>query len=432
VGFARFTTYNDAMPTTYLDNNATTPLAPEVIETINHAAEQLYANPSSVHRLGQTVRQKIELARQSVARLIGAEPRTITFTSGGTEANNLALRGLVEPELWHRALNGETDESTAPAVVTLPVEHSAVRDPAKHLGQHGADIRMCDVDGDGRVAPASIASILDELMAGDASGSATRTVVVSIQWANNETGVLQPVAEIGEVIATKREALRAAGITRPRVFFHIDATQAVGKVPVDVQASQADLLTYSAHKIHGPKGSGALYVRRMVKLAALQLGGSQERERRPGTENTIGILALGKAAELAKEHLANAEACERIRTLRDRFEQSICERIPTAVVNSAGAERLSNTASIAFPGVEAEAILLGLSERGVCASAGAACSSGSLEPSSVLMAMHMDEPTAHGTVRFSLSRYTTDADIDHALEVVPAVVERLMRVLPTG
>lgn len=422
------------MPTTYLDNNATTPLAPEVIETIRHAAEELYANPSSVHRLGQQVRQKIELARQHVAQLIGAEPREITFTSGGTEANNLALRGLIEPELWHRAMNGprnpeDADEATAPAVVTLPVEHSAVRDPAKHLHRHGAELRFADVDHDGRVSPASIEATLDELMRGD---GAMRTVVVSVQWANNETGVLQPVAEIGDVIAAKRAALRDIGITRPRVYFHIDATQAVGKVPVDVNESQADLLTYSAHKLHGPKGSGALYVRRMVKLAALQLGGSQERERRPGTENTIGILALGKAAELAQQHLANADDCDAIRRRRDRFEQAICERIPTAVVNSAGAPRLANTASIAFPGVEAEAVLLGLSERGVCASAGAACSSGSLEPSSVLLAMHMDEPTAHGTVRFSLSRYTTDSDIDHALEVVPTVVERLMKVLPTG
>jgi len=429
VGFRELTTYNTPMPTTYLDNNATTPLAPEVVDTIRHAAQELYANPSSVHRLGQSVRQKLELARQHVATLIGAEPREITFTSGGTEANNLALRGLIEPELWHRAMNGETDEATAPAVVTLPVEHSAVRDPAKHLHRRGAELRFADVDSDGRVSPSSIAAILDELLDGDTSGA--RTVVVSVQWANNETGVLQPVAEIGGVIAAKRAALRDDGITRPRVYFHIDATQAVGKVPVDVNDSQADLLTYSAHKLHGPKGSGALYVRRMVKLAAQQLGGSQERERRPGTENTIGILALGKAAELAKAHLANAEECDAIRALRDRFEQAICERIPAAVINSAGAERLSNTASIAFPGVEAEAILLGLSERGVCASAGAACSSGSLEPSSVLMAMHMDEPTAHGTVRFSLSRYTTDADIDHALEVVPAVVEKLMKVLPT-
>ncbi len=417
------------MQTCYLDNNATTPLAPEVVATIRDAAEHAYANPSSVHRLGQQVRQKLELARQHVAQLLGAEPREITFTSGGTEANNLALRGLIEPELWHRAMNGDADEAAAPAVMTLPVEHSAVRDPAKHLARHGAVLRFSEVDGDGRVSPASIAATLDELLQGD---GAMRTVVVSVQWANNETGVLQPVAEIGEAIAAKREVLREAGVARPRVFFHIDATQAVGKVPVDVHAAQADLLTCSAHKLHGPKGSGALYVRRLVKLAAQQLGGSQERERRPGTENTIGILALGKAAELAKAHLANAAACDVIRTRRDRFERTICERIPTAVVNSAGAPRLANTASIAFPGVEAEAVLLGLSERGVCASAGAACSSGSLEPSPILMAMHMDEPTAHGTVRFSLSRYTTDADIDYALEVVPAVVERLMKVLPTG
>ena len=426
------------MHTTYLDNNATTPLAPQVIEILHDAAQHLYANPSSVHRPGQQVRQKIELARQQVALLIGATPREITFTSGGTEANNLAIRGLIEPELWHRAMNGVADESTAPAVVTLPVEHAAVRDPAQHLAQHGGITRMAEVDRNGCVTPDAIAAILDELTAGD---SAARTIVISIQWANNETGVLQPVCEIGQAIADKRDTLRAAGTARPRLFFHIDATQAVGKVPVDVAlpcagrentSGGADLLTFSAHKLHGPKASGALYIRRRTKLAPLQVGGSQERELRGGTENTLGILALGKAAELAIAHLANTDECDAIRQRRDRFEQAICERLPSAIVNGADADRLTNTASIAFPGIEAEAILMGLSERGICASAGAACSSGSLEPSSVLLAMHMDEPTAHGTVRFSLSRYTTDADIDRALEVVPAVVERLMKVLPTG
>ena len=418
------------MQTVYLDHNATTPLAPGVIDTLRDAAEHLYANPSSVHRLGQTVRQKIELARQQVARLIGAQPREMTFTSGGTEANNLALRGLIEPVLWQRAQDPAVDLADAPAVVTLAVEHSAVRDPAAYLASHGGVTHLCAVDHDGRVDPESVADALDALTRDDAS--AGRVVVVSVQWANNETGVLQPVAEIGRVVAACRAALQARGVARPRLYFHTDATQAVGKVPVDVDESGADLLTLSAHKLHGPKGIGALYTRRRVRLKPIQLGGAQEHERRGGTENTLGILALGKAAELAHTHLESAEACGRVGRLRDRFEQMICGRIPTAVVNSAGADRLPNTASIAFPGVEAEAVLLGLSEQGVCASAGAACSSGSLEPSSVLLAMHMDEPVAHGTVRFSLSRDTTEADIERALEVVPAVVEKLMRVLPAG
>ena len=424
----------------YLDNNATTPLAPEVVEVIHDAAQRLYANPSSPHRPGQQVRQHVELARQSVAQLIGAKPREITFTSGGTEANNLALRGLIESELWRRAKNGINDLATAPAIVTLPVEHSAVRDPAKHLVMHGGAARWLDVDHDGLVSPALVEQTLDELLgespqdtselaASPRDVDANRLIVVSVQWANNETGVIQDVAAIGQIIESARQRVRDQG-HRPRVFFHIDATQAVGKVPVDVDAARCDLLTLSAHKLHGPKGIGVLWTRRMVKLAALQLGGSQERERRGGTENTIGILALGKAAELAQAHLDNAEECEQIRTMRDRFERALLERVPGAVVNAVRAPRLSNTSSIGFRGVEAEAILLGLSEKGVCASAGAACSSGSLEASPILQAMHMDEATAHGTVRFSLSRYTTDEEVDRALEVVPHVVERLMRTLP--
>jgi len=414
------------MPTIYLDNNATTPLAPEVIEVLHDAAEDSYANPSSAHRLGQKVRHRIELARQQAAMLIGATPREVTFTSGGTEANNLALRGMIEPDLWQRHTTGAN--TPAPAIITNKVEHAAVCDPTTFLESRGAVAHWVDVDSAGRVSPDAIGDALDALTQGE---DASRLIVISIQWANNETGVLQPVEAIGEAVASARQRIKDAG-ARPRVYFHIDATQAVGKVPVNVEAAQCDLLTFSAHKFHGPKGIGALWCRRRVLPAAQQLGGSQERERRGGTENTLGILAIGKAAELAIAHLENDAECAQVRALRDRFECGLLETVPSCAVNSQNAPRLPNTASIAFPGVEAEAVLLGLSERGLCASAGAACSSGSLEASPVLKAMGLEERLAHGTVRFSLSRYTNEADIDEALKIIPRVIERLMKTMPTG
>ena len=398
----------------YLDNNATTQPAPAVINAMREVNETLWANPSSVHRFGQVVRQRMELARQSVATLVGAKPRDLVFTSGGTEANNLAIAGLLSRE-------------AGGALVTTPVEHSAVREPAAAYEAAGGIVRRIAVDTQGLVSVESLREHLAELT------REPRTVLVSVQWANNETGAIQPVEQVVRIVEETRESAKRAGV-RSAVLLHVDATQAVGKLPVDVAATRVDLLTLAAHKFHGPKGVGALYVRSGVRLRPVQRGGPQERDRRGGTENTAGVIGMGVAADLAAEFVRDDGAVGTLRALRDRFERGVRDAVPNVVVNSGdpGTPRLWNTTNLAFPGLEAEAILLGLSERGVCASAGAACSSGSLEPSPVLLAMGIPEPVAHGSVRFSLGRFTTAAEIDEALATVPQVVARLGQTMPMG
>ncbi|MBX2853084.1 MAG: cysteine desulfurase [Phycisphaeraceae bacterium] len=395
----------------YLDNNATTRPLPEVVEAVDQASRELWANPSSVHRMGQQVRQRIELARQSVAGLIGAAERELIFTSGGTESDNLALFGVAP-----------LDKLT---LITTKVEHAAVREPAQRIEKRGGAVAYAGVDADGAVQLDSISALSEQ------HSTPGRTTLVSIQWANNETGVIQPVGAIAQALQARRDQAADAG-QRIKLLLHLDATQAVGKLPVDVAQAGCDLLTLAAHKFHGPKGVGALWARRGVRLQPTHLGGAQERDRRGGTENTPGIIGLGVAAAHAKAFVQDPDAIERVRALRDQLEQGICQALPSTVVNSDGADRLWNTTNLGFPGIEAEAVLLGLSEQGVCASAGAACSSGSLDPSPVLLAMGIPEPVAHGSVRFSLSRMTTPADIERALEVVPKVVGRLMKTLPTG
>ncbi|MGB0766900.1 MAG: cysteine desulfurase family protein [Phycisphaeraceae bacterium] len=396
----------------YLDNNATTQPLPEVADAVDQATRDLWANPSSVHRLGQQVRQRIELARQSVAALIHAKEREVVFTSGGTESDNLALFGVCP-------------DPAKLTLITTRVEHAAVREPAARLERAGANVVYVEVDRDGVVD-------LEHLQASvDRQASPDRVALVSIQWANNETGVIQPIRAIAAALQTRRERAVERG-ERTKLLLHLDATQAVGKLPVDATQAGCDLLTLAAHKFHGPKGVGALWIRRGVRLKPMQLGGAQERDRRGGTENTPAIIGAGVAARFAAEFVRDEQAVAGIRALRDRLERGICESLPMTVVNSGGAPRLWNTTNLAFPGIEAEAVLLGLSEQGICASAGAACSSGSLDPSPVLLAMGIPEPIAHGSVRFSLSRDTTEAEIDRALEVVPRVVGRLMQTLPTG
>jgi len=399
------------MDWTYLDNNATTQPATEVADAVDDATRELWANPSSVHRMGQQVRQRVELARQSVAELIGAELRELVLTSGGTESDNLAIFGVAP-----------LDQLT---LITTKVEHAAVRESAERIAKGGGTVAYAQVDRAGRLVIASLQALLAE------HATAGRTTLVSIQWANNETGVLQPIDDVVQAIQQTREQAAEDG-QRIKLLLHLDATQAVGKLPVDVGTIGCDLLTFSAHKFHGPKGVGALWIKRGVRLKPTQVGGAQERERRGGTENTSGIIGMGVAASLAKDFVNDIAAIARLTALRDRLEQGICAALPTTVVNSAGADRLWNTTNMGFPGIEAEAVLLGLSEQGVCASAGAACSSGSLDPSPVLLAMGIPEPIAHGSVRFSLSRFTTEAEIDRAIEVVPRVVGRLMDTLPTG
>jgi cysteine desulfurase len=382
----------------YLDNNATTQVDPAVLEAMLPYLRTQYGNPSSMHRFGQESRQAVERARHQVADLVGVLPREVVFTSGGTEADNAGMLGLLPP-------GGPTADRHT--LVTTTVEHSAVREPLQALAKRGWRVVEVGVDADGRLDLPQLAAAL--AMPGVA--------LASVMWANNETGVIFDVPAIA-ALAHER-----------RVPLHVDAVQAVGKLPVDLRAVPVDTLALSAHKFHGPKGVGALIVRRHAHWQPFLRGGPQERDRRGGTENVAGIVGLGAAATHAARHLADG-TWERVRALRDALEQGIAQRVPDAHVNAADAPRLPNTSNLGFAGLAAEAILLLLSERDVCASAGAACSSGSLEPSHVLRAMHLPERVAHGSVRLSLSRCTTPAEIEQALDLLPPVIARLRAVLP--
>ncbi len=382
------------MPLVYLDNNATTQPAPEVVAAMLPFLTELYGNPSSVHRFGQQSRHAIDVARGQIALLVGCAEAELTFTGGGTEAINAVIRGLL------------ASRSPRKRIVTTTVEHSATRELCAQLAKQGAEIVAIEVSGDGLLdLDAFRAAVADD------------TALVTLMWANNETGVIFPVAEVAAICREKR------------VPFHCDATQAVGKLKVDVKAAGVDAASFASHKFHGPKGVGAYYARRGLRIGPLIIGGPQENGRRGGTENVPGIVGMGKAAEIAA---AAMDQMPRVAAMRDRLEQSILRTIAGSRVNGSTEHRLPNTTNIAFPRLEAEAILLLLSEQDICASAGAACSSGSLEPSHVLRAMRIDEKLAHGAIRFSLSRYTTDVEIDRALEVLPTVIRRLQAVLPVG
>lgn len=352
-----------------------------------------WCNPSSVHRAGQQARAAMETARREIALLIGAKPREVTFTSSGTEAIDLAIRGLLE---------ASPRRSASPVIVTTPVEHSAVRELTKRLGQEArAEIRHIPVDRYARADAAALERLLDD-----------RVALVSMQWANNENGAIQPVMDVSK-------ACRARSIP-----LHVDGTQWVGKLPCDVSGGWCDVLTFSAHKFHGPKGVGALWASRGTSLRPTILG-SQELGRRGGTENVPGIVGAGEAAKEARAWLADADARERGAALRDLFETLVREAAPDAVCNSPSGARVWNTTNISFPGLESEAILLLLSERGVCASAGSACSSGALEPSAVIKAMNLPDEVAHGAVRFSLCKETTEAEVREAAAIVGEVLARL-------
>jgi cysteine desulfurase len=382
----------------YLDNNATTQVHPDVRDAILPFLAGRYGNPSSTHRFGQESRQALEEARHHVARLLACEPRELLFTSGGTEADNAAIHGLLAARAPRRL------------VVTSTVEHSAVREPLAALARSGVEIQRIAVNHHGILDMDQLADFLAK--------RAAEIALVTLMWANNETGVLFDIPAIGDLCR------------RHQVPLHVDAVQAVGKIPLDLRALPIDLLSISAHKFHGPKGVGALVVRRGTRWQPWLRGGPQELDRRGGTENLPGIAGLGKAAQLAAAALADNATWPRIRALRDRLESGILQRIPDSHLIGDPRHRIANTANIAFAGLEAEAILLLLSERGLCASAGAACSSGSLEPSPVLRAMGIDDRIGHGAVRFSLSRFTTDAEIDQALEILPPVIAHLRQTLP--
>ena len=381
------------MRTVYLDNNATTAVAPEVLEAMLPFLRERYGNPSSAHTFGGSVAKDVERAREQVADLLGAEPTEIVFTSCGTESDSTAIRSCLEryPSRRH--------------VVTSCVEHPAVRSLCRWLRDQGYDVTELGVDSEGH---------LD--MAGAEAAITPQTAVCSIMWANNETGVLFPVEEVARLC-------KARGVP-----FHTDAVQGAGKVPISLSDSAVDMLAVSGHKFHAPKGVGALYVRRGARFYPLLPGGHQERGRRAGTENVASIVGLGKAAELAKARLE--EENTRVRALRDRLETGLLERISDAFVNGDREARVPNTTNIAFQYVEGEAILLLLDQLGIAASSGSACTSGSLEPSHVLRAMGVPFMRLHGSIRFSLSVYSSDADVDYALEHVPAVIQRLRDISP--
>lgn len=383
------------MSVIYLDNNATTAIAPEVLEEMSPYLRDLYGNPSSMHTFGGQVRRKIEEARARVAALIGAEADEIVFTSCGTESDNTAVMSAVETYPYRRH------------VITTRVEHPAVLNFAKHLARKGFRVTFLPVDKFGRLDMEAFSGALDD-----------DTAIVSIMYANNETGVIFPIPRLGELLRERK------------ILFHTDAVQAVGKVPINVRELPVDMLSLSGHKLHAPKGVGALYVKKGTRFNPYIIGGHQERGRRAGTENVASIIGLGRACELAMETL-DKEA-EYLSRLRDKLERSLLERCPDALVNGDTEHRLPNTTNISFQYVEGEAILLRLNEYGICASSGSACTSGSLQPSHVLRAMGVPFTAIHGSIRFSLSRYNTEAEIERVIETVPSVIKELRALSPYG
>ncbi|ESA34605.1 cysteine desulfurase [Leptolyngbya sp. Heron Island J] len=376
----------------YLDNNATTRVDPDVLDAMLPYLSDLYGNPSSMHSFGGQVGAAIQDARVRVAELLGAEDTEIIFTSCGSEGNNTAIHAALaaQPEKRH--------------IVTTAVEHPAILNVCKHLEKKGYTVTYLSVDRRGQLD-------LMEVEAAMTGG----TALVTTMYANNETGVIFPIEQIGAIA-------KECGAT-----FHVDAVQAVGKLPIDLKNSTIDLLTLSGHKLHAPKGVGALYVRRGFRFRPFLLGGHQERGRRAGTHNVPGIIALGKAAAVAREHLA---AVERERQLRDQLETQLLELIPDCEVNGGGTPRLPNTTNIGFKYIEGEAILFMLNQHSICASSGSACTSGSLDPSHVLTAMGLPYTILHGSIRFSLSRFTTAEDIQQVVNVMPGIVEKLRAISP--
>jgi cysteine desulfurase len=377
----------------YVDNNATTQVAPEVLEEMLPYFNEYYGNPSSMHTFGGMVEQKIVEARERLTGLLGASPDEIIFTSCGTESDSTAIRAAIlsNPNKKH--------------ILTSRVEHPAVKNLFEYLSKNGYRSTFVPVDRKGRLDLDYLYNHLSE-----------DTAIVSLMWANNESGVVFPIEEVGSVLKEKG------------IVFHTDAVQAVGKIPIDLKNVDVDMLSLSGHKLHGPKGVGALYVRKGTKYSPFLIGGHQEKGRRGGTENVASIIGLGKASELAAEDLMEKNL--RVKRLRDKLETELLSRVPNAMINGDIENRLPNTTSIAFEYVEGESILLLMDEFGICASSGSACTSGSLEPSHVLRAMGVPFTAAHGSIRFSLSTYNTEEEIDVIIEKLPPIIERLRELSP--
>jgi cysteine desulfurase len=379
----------------YFDNNATTRVAPEVMDAMLPFLRDYYGNPSSIYHFGKQAGTQVEEARAKVAALLNADPREIVFTSCGTESNNAALHSALATHPGRRH------------ILTTAVEHSAIINHCAFLQKQGCEVTFLPVDADGSLD----LHLLDTSIRPD-------TALVSVMWANNETGVVFPIEEIAAICHSKN------------VLFHTDATQVPGKMKMDVKALDADLLTLSAHKLHAPKGIGLLYVKRRTKFQPYLLGGHQEHGRRAGTENVAGMVAFGRAAELALANFQDENT--RVRALRDRMEQAILTAIPNTIRNGAQEPRLPNTSNIAFDFVEAESILLLLDQLGICASSGSACTTGSLEPSHVLTAMGVKPARARGCIRFSLGIYNTGEEVDYLLQHLPPIIKKLRDISPVG
>lgn len=382
----------------YLDHNATTAVEHEVLDAMLPYFSGEFGNASSIHTFGQNARSAVETAREHVAALMGARAQEIVFTSGGTEADNHAIFGIVRAA-------AETS-AARPHVIATSIEHEAVLNACQAIEKEGVDVTYVAVDRAGRVDPQSIRVALR-----------AETVLITVMHANNELGTIQPIEEIGRIAA------------QADVYFHTDAVQAAGKIPIDVNAFNVDLLSLSGHKLYAPKGIGALYVRGGTRLRQLLFGGHHQRGARPGTENVAGIVGMGKAAQIAKESLV--KDAKRVAALRDTFEQGSLQRVPGSRANAAGAPRTPNTTNITYPGIEGEALVIALDLKGLACSTGAACSSGAVEPSHVLTAIGLPADQARASVRFSLGRHTTLAEIEAALQIIPATVAQLRDLSPT-
>jgi cysteine desulfurase len=379
----------------YLDNNATTQVDPAVVEEMMPYLTKFWGNPSSGYAFGAQVRKAVDLARDRVAALLGCESSEVVFTSGGTESNNTAINAArrINPKRQH--------------IVTTAVEHSAILRYCEDLAKNGCDVTFLGVNQEGELDLAE----LERAIRPD-------TAIVSVMWANNETGVVYPIDAIGEIAR------------RMRVLFHTDAVQAVGKVPLKLSERGIGFLSLSAHKVYGPKGVGALYVNRNVRFSPMIFGGSQENKRRAGTENVASIVGLGKAAELALSALEHEQ--ERIHKLRDHFEEQLLEKIPDIEINGSPQNRLGNTSNLSFRGIDAQALLMMFDQKGICSSIGSACLTGSVQSSHVLRAMKLDDERARGSVRFSIGRNNTAAQIEKALDIIPAVIEKLRALSPVA
>lgn len=377
----------------YLDNNATTRVAPEALEAMLPFLTDFYGNPSSMHSFGGDVIKRVDAAREHVAALIGAEPGEIIFTSCGTESDNAAIRAALDsnPAKKH--------------IITTRVEHPAVLNMVRFMEKKGCRVTELPVDSEGLLDLAALEAAIND-----------DTALVTVIWANNETGVVFPIEKIAEITKTRG------------VVFHTDAVQAAGKIPIDMKKTPVDMLSISGHKLHAPKGIGVLYVRRGTPFTPLLIGGHQERGRRAGTENTPYIVGLGRAAELAADHIQDEN--NEVKNLRDRLENALLEKCPDTRRNGHPAQRLPNTSNISFEFIEGESILLMMDYVGIAASSGSACTSGSLEPSHVMRAMGVPFTAAHGSIRFSLSRYNTREEIDYVIEQVPPIIKRLREMSP--